>query len=97
MVNQQNDGFSAFNLLANTFTNIVRLGYQPTDVNDVHNMIERLSGEQWSRRTRNSNVHGPSPGATASENDEASFKSCISKEEDLQSTSELREEPEQTQ
>ena len=109
MVNQQNDGFSAFNLLANTFTNIVRLGYQPTDVNDVHNMIERLSGEQWSRRTRNSNVHGPSPGATASDNDEASFKSCISKEEDLQSASELREqqellpdnieeeEPEQTQ
>ena len=87
MSNSQNDGFSAFNFLANSFTNIVRMGYQPTDVNDVHRLIEQLSGSQWRHSTSSTN------GATASD-DEVSFKSCFSKEEDLASASDLRERQE---
>ena len=87
MSNSQNDGFSAFNFFANSLTNIVRMGYQPTDVNDVHRLIEQLSGLQWRHSTSSTN------GATASD-DEVSFKSCFSKEEDLASASDLRERQE---
>ena len=50
MSNSQNSGFSAFNMIAN----IVRLGYQPTNLDDVQQLLERWTGERWRRATPNS-------------------------------------------
>ena len=54
MSNSGRGVFSAFNMIAN----IVRLGYQPTNLDDVQQLLETWTGERW-RRTNSNNTDVP--------------------------------------
>ena len=56
MSNSGRGDFSAFNM----FANIVRLGLQPTNLDDVQQLLETWTGERWSRtNSNNTNTDAP--------------------------------------